>query len=93
MPIFFDLLAGQVVSAGGDLEIIVKRAAGAITQLNHSDWSIELVPVDGGIMQTDYHTSQITFGAPDSGYQKSFIVQMNHDRTPIGSTTFKRNFS
>lgn len=79
MPIFFDLVAGKIVSSGGDLEIIVKRAPGSITQLNHGDWSIELLPVNGGIMESDYHTSQVAFGAPENGYQNNFLVQMNHD--------------
>jgi hypothetical protein len=78
-PIFFDLVTGNVVPAGGDLEVIVTRAPGVITQRNHGDWSIKLVPVNGGIMETDYHTSQVTFEAPADGYQDSYLVQMNHD--------------
>jgi hypothetical protein len=78
-PIFFDLLTGNVVPAGGDLEVIVTRAPGIITGRNHGDWSIKLVPVNGGIMETDYHTAQVTFEAPADGYQDSYFVQMNHD--------------
>jgi hypothetical protein len=44
-PIFFDLLTGNVVPAGGDLEVIVTRAPGIITGRSHVDWSIKLVPV------------------------------------------------
>jgi hypothetical protein len=78
-PIFFDLVTSNVVPAGGDLEVIVTRAPGVITQRNHGDWSIKLVPVNGGIMQTDYHTSQVTFDAPADGYQDNYLVQMDHD--------------
>jgi hypothetical protein len=78
-PIFFDLATGNVVPAGGDLEVIVTRPPGVITQQNHGDWSIKLVPINGGIMETDYHTSQVTFEAPADGYQDSYLVQMNHD--------------
>ena len=78
-PIFFDLVVGKVVSGGGDLKIIITRAAGSITQRNHGDWSIELVPVNGGIMESDYHTSQVAFEAPANGYQKSYSVQIDHD--------------
>ncbi|HEX3800373.1 MAG TPA: Ig-like domain-containing protein [Verrucomicrobiae bacterium] len=78
-PIFVDLVTGKIVSTGGDLEIIVKRAAGAITQVNHGDWSVEFAPVNGGIMESDYHTSQVAFSAPENGYQNSLLVQMNHD--------------
>jgi hypothetical protein len=80
-PIFFDLLTGNVVPAGGDLEVIVTRAPGVITQRreDHGDWSIKLVPVNGGITETDYHTAQVTFEAPADGYQDSYFVQMSHD--------------
>jgi hypothetical protein len=77
--IFFDLVTGNVVPAGGDLEVIVTRAPGVITQRDHGDWSIKLVPVNGGIMETDYHTSQVTFDAPADGYQDNYFVQMSHD--------------
>jgi hypothetical protein len=78
-PIFFDLVTGNVVPAGGDLEVIVTRTPGVITQQNHGDWSIKLVPISGGILETDYHTSQVTFEAPADGYQDSYFVQMSHD--------------
>lgn len=78
-PLFFDLLAGNVVPAGGDLEVIVTRAPGVMTGRNPVDWSIKLVPVSGGILESDYHTAQVTFEAPADGYQDSYFVQMNHD--------------
>lgn len=78
-PLFFDLLAGNVVPAGGDLEVIVTRAPGVMTGRNPVDWSIKLVPVNGGIMESDYHAAQVTFEAPADGYQESYFVQMNHD--------------
>ena len=78
-PIFFDLVTGSVVTTGGDLEVIVTRAPGVITQRNHGDWSIKFVPVNGGIMESDYQTAQVTFEAPADGYQNSYFVQMNHD--------------
>jgi hypothetical protein len=78
-PIFFDLVTGNIVPAGGDLEAIVTRAPGVISGRNHGDWSIKFVPVNGGIMETDYHTSQVTFEAPADGYQDSYFVQMSHD--------------
>jgi hypothetical protein len=80
-PLFFDLLTGNVVPAGGDLEVIVTREPGVITQRmqDHRDWSIKLVPVNGGILETDYHAAQVTFAAPAEGYQDGYFVQMNHD--------------
>jgi hypothetical protein len=80
-PIHFDLVSGNVVPAGGDLEVIVSRDPGIITQRheNHKDWSIKLIPVDGGIIETDYHIAQVTFEAPASGYEGSYFAQMNRD--------------
>lgn len=80
-PIFFDFVAGTTVTSGGDLEVIITRAPGVITQRkqDHRDWSIKLVPVNGGILETDYRTAQVTFEAPADGYQDSYFVQMNHD--------------
>jgi hypothetical protein len=80
-PILFDLVSGKVVPIGGDLEAIITRAPGVITQRrqNHGDWSIELLPVNGGIIESDYHTSQVTFEAPADGYQDNYFIQMNHD--------------
>ena len=77
-PIFFDLVVGNIVPAGGDFEAIVTRAPGVISGRNRGDWSIKLVPVNGGIMETDYHTSQVTFEAPAYGYQDAYFVQMSH---------------
>jgi hypothetical protein len=81
VPIFFDLVAGTTVPSGGDLEVIITRAPGLITQRkqDHRDWSIKLVPVNGGIMETDYRAAQVTFEAPADGYQDGYFVQMNHD--------------
>lgn len=78
-PIFFDLVMGNIVPAGGDLEAIVTRAPGVMSGRNRGDWSIKLVPVNGGIMETDYHTSQVTFEAPADSYQDNYFVQMSHD--------------
>jgi hypothetical protein len=78
-PVYFDLAAGKIVSAAGDLQAIITRAPGSISQRNRGDWSIELIPVNGGIMEPQYNTSYITFEAPESGYQSNYLVLMNHD--------------
>ncbi len=78
-PIFFDLVTGRVVENGGDLEIVINRAAGLLSKKNPGDWSIELKPVNGGIIESDYHAARVTFEAPADGYQKSYVVQMNRD--------------
>jgi hypothetical protein len=75
-PICFDWTTGSVGPAGGDLKATVTRAPGAITQLNHGDWSINLEAVDGGIVEVDYHVAQVTFEAPASGYEANYRVGM-----------------
>jgi len=78
-PIFFDLVTGTVVTSGGDCEVIIARVPGPISGRNRRDWSIKLMPVNGGIMEVDYQAAQMTFAAPTDGYQDSFFVQMSHD--------------
>jgi hypothetical protein len=78
-PTYFDLVAGKVVPSGGDLEAVITRAAGSLSKKSPGDWSIELRPVNGGIIESDYQTAQFTFEAPADGYQDSYLVQMNHD--------------
>jgi len=80
-PFFFDLVSGRVVPVGGDLKAIITRAPGFITQRkpDRLDWSIELVPIDGGVMVPEYNAAHYTFEAPANGYQDSFQAHMNHD--------------
>lgn len=78
-PIYFDLLAGCFIENGGDLKIVITRANGSLSKRTPGDWSIELEPVDGGIIESDYHTARATFEAPTNGYHKSYLVQMNHE--------------
>jgi hypothetical protein len=72
--LFFDLLTGKVSDSGGDLRVVVTRASGPISQQVHGDWSIELVPVEGGIMETEFHLARVTFEAPADGYQDKCLA-------------------
>jgi hypothetical protein len=76
-PIFFDLVAGQIVPSGGDLEITITRTAGSLSKKSPGDWSIDLKPVNGGILESDLRTAQITFEAPADGYQDDYRLQMD----------------
>jgi hypothetical protein len=80
-PLFFDLVAQNIVPSGGDLEVLITRAPGVITgrKEDRVNWSVELVPVGGGIIEVDYHTAQVTFEAPAEGYQSNYSFQMNRD--------------
>jgi hypothetical protein len=78
-PLFFDLLTGGVSDSGGDLKIVVTRTQGPFSKRNPGDWSIEVSPVNGGIMESDSATYRVTYEAPAEGYQSGDLVQMNHD--------------
>jgi hypothetical protein len=78
-PISFDLLAATSVPSGGDLQVIITRSPGPISQRSRGDWSIQLIPVNGGIMEPPYNTSYVTFEAPENGYQSNYLVEMKHD--------------
>jgi hypothetical protein len=41
------------------------------------DWSIDLKPVGGGILERDFHAAQVTFEAPADGYQDHYFEQMD----------------
>ena len=78
-PIYFDLLAGKIVPTGGDLEAVIRRAPGSLSKKEPADWSINLRPINGGIIESEYHAAQFTFEAPADGYQGDYLVQMKQD--------------
>jgi hypothetical protein len=79
LPIYFDFIAGKVVPSGGDLEAVITRTVGSLSKRSPGDWSIELKPVDVGIIESDYQAAQLTFEAPADGYGMNYLVHMNHD--------------
>jgi hypothetical protein len=70
-PIRFDLVAGEIVSAGGDLKIMVNRPDGVISQQHPQNWNIDFEVVDGGYIETSDQEWGVTYAAPESGYQPS----------------------
>jgi hypothetical protein len=78
-PLFFDFIRGTVSDSGGDLEVVVTRASGSLSKKNPGDWSISLVPINGGIIEPPYNTSYLTFEAPGDGYLDNYLVQMNRN--------------
>jgi len=71
-PVYFDLLAGQIVPGGGDLKITVSRAPGIMSGRNPLDWSLRIEAVDGGLMDSSGR-ELVTYEAPETGYQPSEI--------------------
>jgi hypothetical protein len=70
-PINFDLLAGQIVPSGGDIQITLNRPAGIISGRNPQNWSIQIEVIDGGFIVTSWGEAQTTYSAPESGYESS----------------------
>lgn len=77
-PIFFDLVAGKIVTTGGDLKITVSRPAGIISQQHPQDWSIQIEVEDGGLIETSFAESRITYSAPEDGYQATDTLENNN---------------
>jgi hypothetical protein len=72
-PICFDLLAGTIVSNGGDIRITVSRPPGIISERNPQFWSVKFEVTDGGLMDSS-GTERITYFAPENGYQPSITI-------------------
>jgi hypothetical protein len=85
-PIRFDLLTGKIVPAGGDVEIVVSRPAGTVSQQHPQEWSVQLRAVDGGLVETTAAESSVTFIAPGDGYQA--IVKVRGDSGSDGLDRF-----
>jgi len=77
VPINFDLVAGEIVSTGGDIQIIVKRSLGIVSEHNPQDWSVQVETVDGGLIETTVGEARITYAAPEDGYQPSATFVMS----------------
>jgi hypothetical protein len=75
-PILFDLLSGTASKDNGDLEIVITRVLGSVSKRNPGDWSIELKPINGGIIVSDEQISRVTYEAPQDGYKGNFLLRM-----------------
>lgn len=85
-PIYFDLVAGKVVSAGGDLKITVSRPDGIISQQHPQSWSIDFSIIDGGYIESSFKESAVTYAAPESGYQPSGTFGNNNGPNAVDKT-------
>jgi hypothetical protein len=77
-PVRFDLLAGRIVPSGGDLQILVSRSPGDVSERTERDWGVRVEAVDGGLMDSRGQ-ERVTYAAPGSGYQDSmtFLFSTN----------------
>jgi hypothetical protein len=78
-PVHFDLLAGQIVTSGGDIMITVNRSEGVVSSRTMQDWSVQVEAVDGGLVRTDIDKARATYILPEDGYQlhDMFIMSTN----------------
>lgn len=77
-PVNFDLVAGKMVSDGGDIKITVNRALGVVSERTLQDWGVKIEGVDGGIKDS-FGQEAVTYWAPETGYEseKNFIFSTN----------------
>jgi hypothetical protein len=68
-PVNFDLLAGKIVPAGGDIKISIRRSEGIVSERTLQDWAVQVEAVDGGLIKTDAMEGRVTYAAPENGYQ------------------------
>jgi hypothetical protein len=73
-PLCFDLIAGSMLPAGGDIRVTVNRPVGVISQQHPQNWSVRLEVIDGGVIMTDGKQFGITYAAPSDGYTSSELV-------------------
>ena len=76
-PINFDLVAGQIVPAGGDVKITVNRSSGIVSEHNPQDWSVQVEAVDGGLIKTTVAEARATYAAPQNGYEPNATFEMS----------------
>jgi len=90
-PIYFDLLAGKVVSAGGDLKITVSRAPGVMSGRDRLDWSVRIEAVNGGLMDSAGQ-EETTYWAPADGYQPGVTLTFSTNAPYAWAEGFNRGF-
>ena len=71
-----DLLQSTKVestNAAGDLRISVSRPEG-VSRQDHYDWSFQIVPIEGGIMET---ADDFMYETPENGYMPEYNFHFN----------------
>lgn len=90
-PICFDLLAGKVVPAGGDLKITVSRAQGVMSGRNRLDWGVQIEAVNGGLMDSAGR-EETTYWAPAGGYQPGVMLTFSTNAPYAWAEGFNQGF-
>lgn len=88
-PIRLDLLTGEVVPAGGDLQITVNRPDGEVSERFKQDWSVQIAAVNGGVIDAE-EQEPIAFAVPTDGYSPSLIRSFSTNAPFTWSFGFKQ---
>ncbi len=88
-PIRLDLLTGEVVPAGGDLEITVNRPDGEVSERFKQDWSVQIAAVNGGVIDAD-NQEVIAFAVPADGYAPSLTRNFSTNAPYTWSIAFNQ---
>jgi hypothetical protein len=83
-PVYFDLLAGKVVPAGGDIKITVRKVPQGVN--SGEVWNAQIEAVNGGIIDSAGQ-ERITYWAPAEGYQPAADLTF-----PTGVAGLSRSF-
>ena len=68
----------ESTNAAGDLRISVSRPEG-VSRQDHYDWSFQIVPIDGGIMEA---ADDFMYEAPENGYMPEYNFHLNKSDIP-----------
>ena len=90
-PILFDLVAGKVVPAGGDLKITVNRPSGEVSEHNPQHWSIDVEVIGGGFIGASENEWRITYFAPEDGYQPTGAFANNNGIGSVDEIMFVKS--
>ena len=85
-----DLLQGtkeESANANGDFRISITRPAG-VSRQDHYNWSFQITPIDGGIMETE---DDFMYLAPELGYAAKFDFLFDTSRSSW-TYTVKKSF-
>ena len=85
--LYFDVLAGKIVSSGGDLRIKMTRSMGEVSERTLQDWGVQIEAVDGGLIKTSVSEARVTYRLPEEGYEASdlFIMSTNPPHKWVGA--------
>jgi hypothetical protein len=88
-PVSFDLVAGTKESQVRDLVVTLSRNPVNLTRGDEKfDWTATFELPDGGLVESQ---DEFMFKAPESGYQRSFRVEMLKD-LPTWKRLLKKRF-